>query len=181
MTTTFITIPEIIVPGKRLGRHISVDARNTQHPAETAPSIVSVKHASTGLPLDQGATSSCTGHAIVGSLNSVPHWKQGQSSLKEADAMKVYSLEEQQMGFGPFPPNDNGGSGLDVCKAAKSLGWLNGYQHATGIDAALRALVIRPVMTGINWYNSFDTPDANGVVAIANDATVRGGHEIVAD
>jgi hypothetical protein len=61
------------------------------------------------------------------------------------------------------------------------MGLISSYTHAFGIDQALQALVLRPVITGINWYSSFDTPDANGLVAIAPDATVRGGHEIVAD
>jgi hypothetical protein len=37
------------------------------------------------------------------------------------------------------------------------------------------------VITGINWYTSFDTPDATGLVVIAAGATIRGGHEVVAD
>ena len=69
-----------------------------------------------------------------------------------------------------------------VCKAAKQLGLISSYKHAFGIDHALAALVLRPVITGINWYTSFDTPDpATGLVEIASGATVRGGHEVVAD
>jgi hypothetical protein len=41
--------------------------------------------------------------------------------------------------------------------------------------------VVRPVITGISWYTSFDTPDATGLVVIASGATIRGGHELVAD
>ncbi len=69
-----------------------------------------------------------------------------------------------------------------VCRAAKQLGMITAYHHAFGLQHALQALVLRPVITGINWYTSFDTPDPqSGVVAIAPGATVRGGHEIVAD
>jgi hypothetical protein len=49
------------------------------------------------------------------------------------------------------------------------------------LQAALQALVLRPVITGINWYDSMDSPDANGHVAIADGASVRGGHEVVVD
>jgi hypothetical protein len=46
----------------------------------------------------------------------------------------------------------------------------------------LQALALRPVMFGINWYSSFDIPDPQtGVVQLANDAVVRGGHEIMGD
>ncbi len=116
----------------------------------------------------------------MGALNTVPHWKSGNPTFGESDALKVYSLEEQILGYGPYPPNDDGGSGLAVCQAAKQLGWLAFYQHAVGINNALLALVIRPVITGINWYTSMDTPDENGVVTVSPRATVRGGHEVVA-
>jgi hypothetical protein len=68
-----------------------------------------------------------------------------------------------------------------VCKAAKQLGWISSYRHAFGIHSALRALTLRPVITGVNWYTSFDNPDQNGLVAIAPHAKVRGGHEVLAD
>jgi hypothetical protein len=68
-----------------------------------------------------------------------------------------------------------------VCKAAKRLGWIASYSHAFGIQHALEALVLRPVIFGIEWLTSFDTPNGDGIVAIGPGATVRGGHEIVAD
>jgi hypothetical protein len=37
-----------------------------------------------------------------------------------------------------------------------------------------------PVILGISWYSSFDTPAADGTVSIAADAYVRGGHEVLA-
>jgi hypothetical protein len=172
-------IAETIVSGKRLGRHIHTDTRNANYPAETASEIRSVKHACAGLPLDQGDVGSCTAEALCGSLNTVPHWAAGNPTLTQKDAYALYGLETKDEGQ-PWPPNDPGGSGLEVCKVAKKLGYLDGYQHATTVDDALKALVIRPVITGVNWYTSFDTPDSNGVIAIARGATVRGGHEFVA-
>src|SRR5262249_14492396 len=54
--------------------------------------------------------------------------------------------------------------------------------HAFGVQPALEALVVRPVITGIPWYTSFDEPDPKtGEVTLAPSATIRGGHEIVAD
>ena len=44
----------------------------------------------------------------------------------------------------------------------------------SGIHVATDALVVRPVITGINCYVSFDSPDTQtGMVALAADATVR--------
>jgi hypothetical protein len=33
-------------------------------------------------------------------------------------------------------------------------------------------------MIGVNWYDSMDRPDDDGLVRISPDATIRGGHEM---
>lgn len=172
-------IPETVEPGRRLGRHVLHDPRSRDYPASGAPKIVSVTHKAQGLPLDQGNIGSCTANALCGALDSAPDNASGKK-YTEDEAVQLYELETKLEGK-PYPPNDPGGSGLEVCKAAKELGWISSYQHAFGIEHALLALVLRPVITGINWYTSFDTPAADGLVAIASGATVRGGHEVVAD
>jgi hypothetical protein len=167
------------IDDKRLGRHVVHDARSREYAAPKAPQVVSVTHAATGLPLNQGKIGSCTANALCGALNSAPDFSSG-TPLNEANAVQVYELETKLEGQ-PYPPNDPGGSGLMVCKAAKQMGLISSYSHAFGVQQALQALVLRPVITGINWYSSFDNPDPSGLVAIAAGATVRGGHEIVAD
>jgi len=177
---TSATIPEHQIEGKRLGRHVKHDPRSLQFHATRAPQIVSVTHQPTGLPLDQGNLGSCTANALCGALDSAPDFV-GGPPLTEANAIRVYELETKMEGK-PYPPNDPGGSGLMVCKAAKQLGMISSYLHAFGVQHALEALVMRPVITGISWYTSFDNPDPQtGLVQIAPGATVRGGHEIVAD
>ncbi|HLY34012.1 MAG TPA: hypothetical protein VKQ07_05730 [Jatrophihabitantaceae bacterium] len=173
------TIPEEHVEGRRLGRHVVHDARSRNFEAETAGAITSVQHSSVSLPLDQGQIGSCTANALCGALDSSPDNSSGRR-FHEKDAVSLYELETKLEGE-PYPPNDPGGSGLMVCKAAKQLGWISSYSHAFSVDQALRALTLRPVITGVNWYTSFDSPDANGLVAIAPNATVRGGHEVLAD
>jgi hypothetical protein len=173
------TLPEQMVAGHRLGRHVVHDPRSRNFAADTAAAIQSVQHSAVGLPLDQGNIGSCTANALCGALDSAPDNAAGRQ-FAEKDAVSLYELETKLEGE-PYPPNDPGGSGLMVCKAAKQLGWISSYKHAFGINHALRALTLRPVITGVNWYTSFDTPDANGLVAIAPNATVRGGHEVVAD
>lgn len=175
-----ITLPEQPVEGRRLGRHVRHDPRSRNFQAALAPKIVSVQHQATGLPLNQGDLGSCTANALCGALDSAPDFS-GGTPLAEADAVHLYEVETQLEGQ-PYPPNDPGGSGLMVCKAAKKLGLISSYKHAFGIQQALEALVLRPVITGISWYTSFDTPDAStGLVEITPGATIRGGHEIVAD
>jgi hypothetical protein len=174
-----VELSEHVVDAKRLGRHVHHDPRSWNFQAEVAPSIVSVTHAATGLPLNQGNLGSCTANALCGAMNSAPDFT-GPTPLDEDDAVKLYNLETQLEGK-PHPPNDPGGSGLMVCKAAQQEGLITSYTHAFGVQQALAALVLRPVITGISWYTSFDTPDPTGLVAIAPNATVRGGHEVVAD
>lgn len=175
-----VQVPEQAVAGKRLGRHIEHDPRSLNFEALQAPQVISVRHQATGLPLDQGQIGSCTANALCGALDSSPDFV-GGTPRSETDAVQLYELETRLEGQ-PYPPNDPGGSGLMVCKAAKQLGWISAYHHAFGIQKALLSLVLRPVITGISWYTSFDTPDpATGLVAIGPGATVRGGHEIVAD
>jgi hypothetical protein len=180
VTIVKIRQPEAAIPGKRLGRHIHIDPRSAGYRAEAAPAVVSVCHPCAGLPLNQGEIGSCTANALCGALNTVPHWSPGQPTLSEADAVALYSAETALEGQ-PYPPNDPGGSGTEVCQAALAAGMLDGYQHATGVEQALGALVLRPVICGISWFTSFDTPDASGLVAIAPGATVRGGHEVLAN
>jgi hypothetical protein len=166
--------------GKRLGRHVEHDPRSRAYAAGRAPKIISVKHEARGLPLDQGQIGSCTANALCGALDSAPNLN-GGSPLAELDAVSLYELETQLEGQ-PYPPNDPGGTGLMVCKAAKQKGLITAYHHAFGIDHALHTLVERPVITGINWYSSFDNPDPQtGLVELAPGAHIRGGHEIVAD
>jgi len=175
-----IELPEQIVEGKRLGRHVQHDPQSREFQAELAPAVVSVTHQATGLPLNQGQIGSCTANALCGALDSAPD-SQGATVLEEPDAVSLYEAETALEGK-PYPPNDPGGSGLLVCKAAKQRGLITSYTHAFGIDQALQALVVRPVITGIAWYTSFDSPDPKTAqVAIAAGATVRGGHEVVAD
>ena len=164
-----------------LGRHVYHDPRSLSFPAEQATQLTSVRHASAGLPLNQGQVGSCTGNALCGALNTRPHWTPGQPTLAEPDALEVYSAEEVLEGVGPYPPNAQGGSGTEVCQAAKNMGWLSSYQHAFGLQAALAALVLRPVIIGIDWLTSFDTPSSAGLISIQPNATVRGGHELDVD
>jgi hypothetical protein len=175
-----VHLSEQHITGKRLGRHVEHDPRSRAFAAERAPQIISVKHQATGLPLNQGEIGSCTANALCGALDSAPNFN-GGTPLDEQEAVSVYELETKLEGQ-PYPPNDPGGSGLMVCKAAKQLNLITSYKHAFGLQHALEALVLRPVITGISWYTSFDTPDpTTGLVEIAPGATVRGGHEIVAD
>lgn len=176
-------LPEQPVPGKPLGRHVEHDPASWGFQASGAGRLKSVMHAMTGLPLDQDKPKpwgSCTANALCGAANTAPNAaKLKNGAFTEKGAFYLYQQETKNEGY-TTPPDDPGGTGLEVCKAAKQLGWIKSYRHAFGIDHALSALVLRPVITGVAWMDSFDNPDENGLVNISVDAQVRGGHEIVA-
>ena len=104
----------------------------------------------------------------------------GHPVLDENEALKLYSAAEVIDGDGPYPPNDNGSTGPSVAKAAEDEGLIAGFTHYVDLDSTLQALMNGAVILGVNWYDSFDTPDPDGLVSITPDAYVRGGHEIVA-
>jgi hypothetical protein len=176
-------IEEVVVPGKRLGRHVNHDDRSLQYLLPEADTVATVQWSRVIEVLDQGNVGSCTGNACTGVLGTQPDDADLAALiaaglvLDENEALTLYSAAEVIDGDGPYPPNDNGSSGLSVAQAAKNAGLCSGYLHALSVAAAHNALQTGPFMVGSNWYTSMDTPDASGLVAIAADATVRGGHE----
>jgi hypothetical protein len=177
---------EHIIEGKRLGRHVEHDPRSRDYPYRipegiSASTLVAVEHKRHGSIFDQGQLGSCTGNALAGAKNTEPEYHSGSTHLlAESGAKLIYSLGTQLDGLsdGYWPPTDTGSSGLAVSKAAKYLGLIGSYSHAFDMTAALAALQAGPVITGVPWYEGFDSPDANGLVKIAGQ--IRGGHEIEA-
>jgi hypothetical protein len=162
-------------PDRRLGRHIEHDERSRSFPAPRAAQVVSVTHERRCPPFDQGDTGSCTGNAEAGLLMTDPYFVAGRD-LSETDAVTLYEKATHlDQIAGSYPPDDTGSSGLAAMKAAKALGYITGYQHAFGLQHALEALVLAPVITGVSWYEGFDNPGADGLVSISG--AVRGGHE----
>jgi hypothetical protein len=158
-----------------LGRHIEHDPVSLQFPAARAAALVSVKHERKCAPFDQGQLGSCTGNAMAGLLMTLPYFVPGRV-LDEKTAVSLYEAATRLDKVpGHYPPTDTGSSGLAVMKAAKQSGYIKAYHHAFGLQHALAALVLSPVIVGVNWYEGFDTPDSDGLVKISG--TVRGGHE----
>ena len=173
-------IPEIAVQGKRLGRHVNHDDRSLMYLIpEGTPTTV---RWSREIPvLDQGNLGSCTGNACVGILGTTPDYLDlpaAHPALDENEAVSLYSAAEIIDGGVGYPPEDDGSSGLSVAKAALNAGLCTGFTHATSVAACHTAIQAGPFMLGCDWYDSFDTPDSNGLVSISSGASVRGGHEI---
>jgi len=177
-------IPEQIVPGKRLGRHIRIDSRSAAYPYTAPERAIAAVLWHRNIPiLDQGNLGSCTGNAITGALGCDPDWANlpaGHPVLDEAEAVALYSAATSLDAYpGAYPPDDTGSDGVSACKAAQIAGLLSGYTHCFDFPTMQQALQAGPVIIGINWYSSFDHPSSGGSVSITPDAFVRGGHEIV--
>lgn len=158
-----------------LGRHVEHDPASWNFQAARAAKRKTITHKRTRAPFDQGELGSCTGNAMCGVLVTQP-WK--HSRLSEKTAVELYEVATTlDNAAGSYPPDDTGSSGLAVAKAAKQLGFISAYHHAFGVDHALDALVVAPVIIGIPWYSSFDEP-TDGLLEISDDAYVRGGHEV---
>ena len=184
-------IPEHPVAGKRLGRHVRHDPRSLRYqvPARSTGTLKSVRHNRRISVLDQGSLGSCTGNAAEGVLGTSPFYDAipttvlgrptGNTRVDEDQAIALYSAATALDDYdGGYPPTDTGSDGLSVAKAALAAGLISGYRHATSLEAALAALEDVAVVTGINWYDSFDEPSASGLITIAKRASVRGGHEV---
>jgi hypothetical protein len=187
-------ISEKPVPGMRLGRHVRHDPRSLQYlyPAAEISGLRSIRHERQIGVLDQGHVGSCTGNAAEGCVGTAPFLAAiprdflvrptGDPVKDEQQALALYATATTlDNAPGSYPPDDTGSDGLSVAKAALRAGLISGYRHCTSLEAALSALADLPVIAGINWYDSFDRPDADGLLSIAPGAQVRGGHEICLD
>lgn len=168
--------------GGRLGRHIdrreSFGARHVNmHDVPAAPTAT-VNWQRQCPPFDQGALGSCTGNATAGVLMTEPLYRPGWN-LTEVDALKIYQAATQ---FNPkgqvYPPHDAGSSGPCVADALEKAGVVLRAAHATDLETVLGLLSLGPIVVGLQWYTSFDTPLASGECVVTTGATVRGGHEV---
>lgn len=176
-----IPIPENQIPGKRLGRHIEHDDRSfafgIAHLVTRVRSVTWERHCD---PYDQGNLGKCTIEAAAGACMTGPLYKEGRT-FSDDDTTKLYSAAthlDRIPGF--YPPDDTGSSGLAAARAMQKAGLITSYAHAFGVEQALRALSVTPIIIGINWYSGFDTPsESSGNLIISGG--VRGGHEVVLD
>lgn len=177
MDVEYRPIPEDVIPGRRLGRHVNHDPRSLNFLVRPDGTVASKRWTRRTPILDQGDLGSCTGNAATGVLGTDPFYATlGGKLLDENEAISLYSTATALDSFpGTYPPTDTGSDGLSVAKAAKAAGLISGYTHITTIPAAQTAIQTGPFIVGSDWYEGFDTPDADGVVQPTG--AVRGGHE----
>jgi hypothetical protein len=172
-------IEERFVRGKRLGRHVNFDPRSADYPVTPLLESTKVEQRYWGRPgaFDQGDTGSCTGQAVAGLAMAAP------IATPDIDVGSAIAIYEQATKIdtyaGVYPPVDGGSSVLAAMKAAVLLDKLKGYRWCFSLADVLQALSqVGSVAIGIKWYDSFDEPDANGLLHLTAQATVRGGHAV---
>jgi hypothetical protein len=168
----------------RLKRHVNHDSRSRQY-AFRAPRSATYGNVlwPRSIPiLDQGDLGSCTGNAATGHLGSGAFFATLPTSFHgdENQAKTLYSKATALDSYaGTYPPTDTGSDGLSVAKAAQAFGFISGYRHTFAFADFMAAVQQQPVIVGVNWYEGFYDPDANGVINLAAGDQVAGGHEFV--
>jgi hypothetical protein len=163
-----------------LGRVVEHDERSRAY-GVTMPKRVALTSKNWyhyGPVLNQGSTSSCTGHALAQCLNTRPLRRKGEAFplLRSTDAITLYSMATTLDEFpGEYPPDDKGSSGLAVCKAAVAKGMISRYEHCFGLEQTLATLMRQPVIIGTVWFSRMFYPNASGFVSPTG--TAEGGHE----
>lgn len=181
------------IPVRRLGRHVHHDPRSFNYSVTDVPEIDSVEIKSVEWPvncgvLDQGDLGACVGYATTGNVATGPNYtalpttKAGDlapGARANSTARMVYSDATKMDNVpGQWPPNDTGSSGLGGAKAARKGGYISAYLHAFSLDAALKALMVGPIMVGTDWYSGMFDPTVSGQVVPTGD--LAGGHEYMA-
>jgi hypothetical protein len=177
--TTPEVLPEAVIPGRRLGRHIEHDERSRAYAVTTRrKKPISRRWARRSPVLDQGQVGSCVGNTFAGWLATDTALRQGTTTVDESLAVEVYGRATALDRIpGTYPPDDTGSTGLAGAKAMVALGLAKGpYHHAFSVADALLALsYVGPLCVGIEWREGLDTPDPSGMCTFSG--AVRGGHE----
>lgn len=173
-----LRLPEVVIPGRRLGRNLNHDVRSLRYVVREAATPVVAEHDETMGLLDQGNLGSCTGNAFTHMLGTAEFTVDAKwLPLAEPFAVQRYSRATQVDPWdGAYPPQDTGSDGLSVCKAGQQDGFVSGYTHATSIAGCYTMIADRAFIIGVSWYEGMDDPDVHGNVEVSGQ--IRGGHEI---
>jgi hypothetical protein len=129
------------------------------------------------LALDQGDTGTCVAHAWCNFLRAAPI-----ESNKGIDQLR-WEIYDAAIAIDEWKDNDAdterqmGTSIRAGAQVVTSLGRLKSYLWAFELQPVLEWVLTQgPVVLGTNFYNTFMTPDAEGIVRLKPTSYVVGGH-----
>lgn len=166
----------------RLKRHIVHDARSALYRLDTSGLTVADADWSLRIArLNQGSVGKCTAESACEVLGSDPFYPTLPAGvgaeLNDTWTDGFYSDEENLDGDGPYPPQDNGSSGLTSAKVAKKRGLISGYQHTFTAEDAIAGVQVSPPSWGTLWKTGMD--DVNTTTGqVKYSGATRGGHEL---
>jgi len=132
--------------------------------------------------LDQGNEGACTGYAVAHELIAAPVEVKGIDAKFAKEKIYWEAQKIDQWPGGAYPgadPYKEGSSVIAAMKVAKSLGYIQEYRWAFGIEDIKRALSeIGPVVLGIPWYKDMFNPAPCGAVHPTGKKV--GGHALLA-
>lgn len=170
-----------------LGRHVLLDSRSKAYAVQPKNTpITAVRHDAYLPILDQGQVGACTGNASTSCAYHEPFYAPEAPNWRympnQAGASAWYHDNTANDGFpGTYTPDDTGSDGLTSSKMAVDAGIATGYQAALDLDSSLRALMDRPGITGIPWYQSMFNAPSNGLLTVDPASGLAGGHELCVD
>jgi hypothetical protein len=169
----------------RLGRHVHHDSLSRGYAFRASTrKLASVRHPRRVPVFDQLRLGSCVPNGGVGCLGTDPFYDALRSRVTwtEAACLDFYrKVTRADPWPGQWEPTDTGSDGLSMAKVFTADTLISGYLHAFTFADALAALADRPLITGVNWYDSMFDPTAEGEVRVTAGASVAGGHEFVVD
>jgi hypothetical protein len=190
MANRRILIPEIITPGRRLGRHINHDPRSLRFLVAGRGAAVqpkTVKYERRTPTYNQDNLGTCVPNSGAEVLGSEVFWDSIGTDLQrilidpvaaQRWIVDVYRALTRRDPFpGQYEPDDTGSDGLTDAQELTDRKLISGYQHATSIPEAHAALQKAPFITGLPWYTSCNYPDGEGIVRGISGA-LEGGHEL---
>lgn len=170
-----------------LGRNVYHDSRSRAFALRPKGALIdSVRHESYIGVMNQGGVGSCTGNAAVACAYRAPFYAPNADwwlyAPDEVGARSWYADNTVVDNFyGTYLPDDTGSSGLAASKVALAAGIISGYQMSPDLATSLEALMDRPGITGLPWYNSmFDAPPS-GLLEVDVRSGEAGGHEMCVD
>jgi hypothetical protein len=155
---------------KGLGRRPAPDDRDRKHLMIAPTSTRQFRYWwANGAWFDQGATSSCVGHAFAHYLEDGPVTQPNY----RADPFAIYNAARR---LDEWEGEDYDGTSVrGGAKALKAWGLIESYQWTFDLATTIYALLeVGPLVVGTNWYSSMYETDDLGNVTVSG--SVDGGH-----